>query len=143
MHGGGLIAFMKILLFSLLSFLMFLFLLETILDQTHLFNAKKSWSIADPLIGYRYVPGSHYWYDMENDHPITGVINHHGWRDKDRSLEKSEGTYRIALLGDSFVEAFQVEDEKTFANNNPPLDGKREQNYSAPLELDIEKNFAP
>ena len=42
------------------------------------------------------------------------MINSFGWRDKERTLEKSNNTYRIAVLGDSYVEAFQVESDSTF-----------------------------
>lgn len=41
-------------------------------------------------------------------------INSLGWRDENFSLEKPENVYRIAVLGDSFVAAFEVPLEKTF-----------------------------
>lgn len=53
-------------------------------------------------------------FNKENDHPITGKINSYGWRDKELSLKKPQNTYRIAVLGDSLVEAFQVESDRTF-----------------------------
>ena len=51
---------------------------------------------------------------QENDHPITGTINRFGWRDVNWPIRKPKGTIRIAILGDSFVEAIQVEDDSTF-----------------------------
>jgi hypothetical protein len=38
-------------------------------------------------------------------------INSEGWRDIDRAIKKPEGTYRIAIVGDSYIEALQVERE--------------------------------
>lgn len=88
--------------------------LEATLRWTHAFGARTSWSEPDPLIAYRYTPGRAYWHHQENDHPISGTVNAFGWRDRERTLEKPPGTYRIAVLGDSFVEAFQVEQDSTF-----------------------------
>lgn len=111
MNNSG---FLKNLLFTLILFLGLLLGVETVFSRTHLFGAKTFWSRSDPLLGYRYVPGSSYWYNWENNHPITGKINRFGWRDKERSLAKDPSVYRIAVLGDSFVEAFQVEQDRTF-----------------------------
>ncbi|SRR5581483_7904791 len=41
-------------------------------------------------------------------------INSHGWRDQEHGLSKPEGVYRIAVIGDSFVEALQVDLSQTF-----------------------------
>ena len=41
------------------------------------------------------------------------VTNRWGWRDRDRSLEKPPGEFRIAVLGDSAVEDVQVKPEET------------------------------
>lgn len=102
------------IIFSIVVFSVFLFSIEMILRTTHLFGARMSWVIPDPLIGYRYKPGSEFWHFKENDHPITGKFNNYGWRDDDWSMEKPENTYRIAVLGDSIVEALQVESDRTF-----------------------------
>lgn len=89
------------------------FILEILLRTTHLFGARISWSIPDPFLGWRFKPGK-YWSFQENDHPITWSVNRFGWKDKEWSLEKSEGTIRVAVLGDSYVEALQVEPERNF-----------------------------
>lgn len=99
---------------SFIVFLVFIGILEIVLRTTHLFMAKTPWIKSDPLIGYRYIPGSKYWRYGENDHPITGRINSHGWRDKEWSLKKPQNTYRIAVLGDSMVASLDVETERTF-----------------------------
>lgn len=99
---------------SFLIFFLFIAILETILRTTHLFGAKTPWIKPDPILGYRNVPGSKYWHYDENDHPITGRINSHGWRDKEWSLKKPQNTYRIAVLGDSMVASWDVESDRTF-----------------------------
>lgn len=98
---------------SLCIFLVFVVVVELVLRTTHLFGARLSWSEPDPILGYRFIPSSDYWYYKENDHPITGRINSYGWKDKEWALKKPQNTYRIAVLGDSIVEAFQVESDRT------------------------------
>jgi hypothetical protein len=90
-------------------------LLEVVLRTAHPFGARVSWTEPDREIGWRFTPGREYWFFGENDHAITGRINSMGWRDRERSPEKPPGTYRIAVIGDSYVEAFQVELDSTFA----------------------------
>ena len=41
-------------------------------------------------------------------------MNEHGWSDRAYPLEKPADTYRIVVLGDSYVEAKEVPLEKTF-----------------------------
>jgi hypothetical protein len=81
---------------------------------THLFGARVAFTEPDPEIGYRFTPASNYWFFGENDHPVHGRINSLGWRDRERTLEKPDGVYRVAVMGDSYVEALQVELDSTF-----------------------------
>lgn len=104
----------KIILLSIICLLVSILILEIVLRTTHLFNANTAYSEPDLLLGFRLTPNSSYWRNKENDHPIIGKINSFGWRDKERSIAKPDGTYRIAIIGDSFVEAFQVELNSTF-----------------------------
>lgn len=99
---------------SFISVLIIILIFEVVLRTTHLFGARVSWSKPDPLLCYRFVPGSKYWSKKENDHPITGKINSYGWRDKEWSPQKSENIFRIAVIGDSYVQAIQVETDSTF-----------------------------
>jgi hypothetical protein len=66
----------------------------------------------DPIRGVAHVSGAksekHY-----NGRPLV-EINSDGWRGPDIALGRSPGTIRVALLGDSFIEAFEVPFEKTF-----------------------------
>jgi len=89
-------------------------LVEVALRATHAFNARVAWTEPDRAIGWRFTPGREYWFFGENDHAITGRINSMGWRDHERQREKPSGVYRVVVLGDSFVEAFQVEQDSTF-----------------------------
>jgi len=89
-------------------------MLEMVLRYTHLFGARVAWTVPDPVVGYAFQPGASYWSRLEADHPITGHINQYGWRDREWSLAKPAGETRVAVLGDSFVEAMQVEQDSTF-----------------------------
>lgn len=99
---------------AIAAIVVLLLLLEGVLRTTHLFGARLSWTEPDSSIGWRFTPTRQYWYFKENDHAITGRINSLGWRDFERTREKPEGAYRVAVMGDSYVEAFQVELESTF-----------------------------
>jgi hypothetical protein len=66
----------------------------------------------DPVRGMSHIPGAEggprlsdgrYWIKINSD----------GWRGPERSLEHPEGTFRVALLGDSFIEGFEVPLEQT------------------------------
>lgn len=67
---------------------------------------------ADPYCGVRHVPGYRGWHTREGRTWIE--INSHGFRDQERAYDKSPGTYRIAVIGDSYAEAFQVDRDKAF-----------------------------
>ena len=67
---------------------------------------------ADPWCGVRHVPGYRGWHTREGRSWIE--INSHGCRDRPRTVAKPAGTFRIAVLGDSYAEAFQVDLDKTF-----------------------------
>jgi lysophospholipase L1-like esterase len=111
-------------LYYFIVFVLFLIGVEILLSSTHLFGARKSWTSPDAVIGWRFEPNSIYWFNKENDHPISGRINNQGWRDHDRQLRKPAGTQRVAVLGDSYVEAFQVELDSTFTARMERLLGK-------------------
>ena len=94
--------------FIVIIFIVFTGMLEVLFRSTHLFGASISFSGPDPIFYFRFTPGSQYWRYKENDHPITGKINKYGYRDKNWTLEKPKNIFRIAVLGDSYVEAFEV-----------------------------------
>ena len=66
----------------------------------------------DPITGLSLRPNTNGWHVGEGDAYVS--INSQGLHDRERPLDKPAGTYRIAVLGDSFAEAFQVDVERTF-----------------------------
>ncbi|MDJ0845732.1 SGNH/GDSL hydrolase family protein [Crocosphaera sp.] len=67
---------------------------------------------ADPHRGHALIPGVSGWWKHEGKGWVS--VNKDGLRDKEYSKEKSENTFRIAVIGDSFAEAIQVNAEDTF-----------------------------
>ncbi len=66
----------------------------------------------DEDVGYALRPGAEGWWKKES---LTYVrINSHGFRDREHTIAKPVDTLRIAIVGDSFAEAFQVPAEKAF-----------------------------
>jgi hypothetical protein len=66
----------------------------------------------DRDLGYDFVPGAWGIWPKENRAPVR--INQLGLRDSPMELEKPEGTTRVAITGNSIVEALQVEQALTF-----------------------------
>jgi lysophospholipase L1-like esterase len=68
--------------------------------------------IADPIVGYAHKPNAEGWWKKEG---LTYIrINSAGFRDREHKKEKSPGTFRIAILGDSYSEALQVPVGQTY-----------------------------
>jgi hypothetical protein len=68
--------------------------------------------LPDPLTGSRLRPGMEGWQRDEGSGYVK--INSRGLRDREHSLAKPAGTYRIAVLGDSYAEAMQVDQAAAF-----------------------------
>jgi hypothetical protein len=64
-----------------------------------------------PVRGVEHIPGVKSPRKYEGGNWIE--INSDGWRGPETSLQAPPGTLRIALLGDSFIEAFEVPFEQT------------------------------
>lgn len=68
-----------------------------------------------PIVGKRLFSNQSGWFVSPNREYLTWInVNSTGWRDSGHSLNKPTDTYRILIIGDSFVENFQVPLEKTF-----------------------------
>lgn len=66
----------------------------------------------DEVRGYSLWPGAEGRYRREGAAYVR--INSDGLRDREHTKAKPAGTLRIAVVGDSYAEAFQVEREKAF-----------------------------
>lgn len=65
------------------------------------------WYRPDPQLGWTLRPGTKGWFIKEGRAYVR--INDAGFRDRDRALDKPDGVFRIAVLGDEHSEAMQVE----------------------------------
>lgn len=70
------------------------------------------WYVEDADLGGALRPGAQGRYHDEGDAYVE--INSAGMRDREHPLRKPPGTLRIAVLGDSFAEAMQVDRDRTF-----------------------------
>ena len=66
------------------------------------------WYQLDPHLGWSGRPHKRGVYAYEGGHTYVRM-NNAGFRDRDRFVDKLEGVYRIAVLGDEVSEAMQVE----------------------------------
>lgn len=76
-------------------------------------------SMLDPVVGWRPWPNAEGWYGGKFGNYIS--INAEGYRDVDHAVPKPEGTYRIAVLGDSMTEGREVTLEQTYWKRLEPL----------------------
>ena len=60
-----------------------------------------------PVIGHKNIPNSSGIWNREGFSKVK--INSKGWNDYERTYEKHENTIRVAIVGDSFIEALQVD----------------------------------
>ena len=67
---------------------------------------------ADDDLGYTLIPGMNGWYTKEGRTFVS--INSDGFRDDEHAVAKPEGALRVAVIGDSYVEGFQVPDDQLF-----------------------------
>ncbi len=65
----------------------------------------------DPVRGVAHIPGAK--SRVRSDGTRRIEINSDGWRGPETTLKPPAGTFRIALLGDSYIEAFEVPFEAT------------------------------
>lgn len=114
---------------------MTLFFAEVALRVLHIaypgFGGKLHFYTWDPYIGVVLRPGARGMVYTEGE-SFFEQINSQGLRDREHAKEKPANTFRIAVLGDSFAEAFQVPIENTFwsvlereLSGCPALNGKR------------------
>lgn len=66
----------------------------------------------DGVRGVSLLPGAEGWYRKEGEAYVR--INSDGLRDQEHTITKPEGTFRIAVVGDSYCEALPVSLEEAF-----------------------------
>lgn len=68
--------------------------------------------VRDEVLGFAQRPGASGWFRHEGGSRVR--LNRDGWRDVERAAAKPPGTWRIAVLGDSYVQALQVRRQDGF-----------------------------
>ncbi|MHC4268237.1 MAG: hypothetical protein ACYSTS_07195 [Planctomycetota bacterium] len=107
-------------LFSVIIFFILSLLLETTVRIIHFFHPlyedKTSVWVDHPIFHHWHVPNVS---DMSRaatgEYKVPVRTNSHGMPGREFSIAKPEGVYRIALLGDSFVEGFTTKEENSIA----------------------------
>ena len=86
----------------------------------------------DALLGSALIPNREGWWTQEDREFVTHVhINSDGRRDVERPAARLPGTARLLLLGDSFVEALQVDREEMLGRRlEAELGGERVEVFS-------------
>jgi hypothetical protein len=87
--------------------------------------------VRDEVLGHFHVPNFDGWIKAP-EFTTHVAINAHGLRDRRQTYEKPPGTFRIVLLGDSFVEAVQVQQWEGVAER---LEQALNQDASQPIEV--------
>ena len=91
-----------------------LLLAEAVLP--HLLTLEKVSISYDPLLGFRGRPELTTVWRREMGRGERVVrTNSEGFHDRERSRARSPGTHRVVFLGDSYLEAYQVEIDSNFA----------------------------
>jgi GDSL-like lipase/acylhydrolase family protein len=103
-------ALLRNLLLAGACVLLSLILCELLLRYMGVGYAVYVWT--DPVRGVAHIPGARGGVRLPDGHRQI-EINSDGWRGPEIPLAHTPGTLRIALLGDSFIEAFEVPFEQT------------------------------
>lgn len=106
----------KNLLLLLASILISLLFAEAVIRLTEE-RLGYSWMyrVPDAVLGWRLKPNTSY-FNQIKEGTVKVTYNSNGWRDVEHSQEKeTPGAIRIAVLGDSFMEAYSVGNNDYFA----------------------------
>lgn len=109
--------FKTLLLISLTSIVFSLFFVEITLRAYFNFTNSRTTLIwrDDQIVGRRLVSNQNgLFVSPQGEYKTKIQINSEGWHDIEHKTEKPADTFRILILGDSFVENFQVPLPETF-----------------------------
>ena len=129
-----------ILLLVGISLIATLLLLEAGVRLLHLAPPAESpgwfWRSPDPETGWSLQPGAQgRWFNPRYEYDVDVAINSQGLRDVERpTIEKPSDTFRILLLGDSYVEGLRVPLEQTFGK---VLEAKLNAHAPAKLRFEV------
>ena len=109
----------KILTFSLvsitISFICALLAMEFCLRFFNIPGIQLANSVYDSEVGlFKFKPNSNAIFTSINNKKIKRKVNSEGFLDQNHTVFKPNNTIRIGFFGDSYVEARQVQLEKTF-----------------------------
>lgn len=76
-------------------------------------NVPARYRIPHPVLGWALSPGVSYTNPLAEE-PVRVTFNREGWRDLERVPEKAPNIFRIAVLGDSFMEGYSVNLAESF-----------------------------
>lgn len=90
----------------------------------------------DPEVGSTYIPGKSGWhvFHSEGRRRQWIEINSYGYRDREWESPKRPDTYRIALLGDSYVAAMEVPAAKRMGER---LEARLAEECPGPLRFEV------
>ena len=95
-----------------------IFLCEGIIRIYNLYKGyQRAIWIPDRWLGYRHTAHNRFTYSIDEPQGkifASHVTNSLGIVGRELSIPKPQGVIRVVILGDSFTEAFQMRDEKTF-----------------------------
>lgn len=77
----------------------------------------------DLVLGVRYIP-SKSGLNQDTCYSARVSTNSHGWRNREVSVVKPDGVFRVLVLGDSYMAGLQVDDHQTFASELEGLLGR-------------------
>ncbi len=100
----------------LTSFVISLIIAELFLRMIIPLNSDQDlqYRIPHPELGWTLKPNtSHIRHRLRKNIKVS--YNAKGWRDIEHQIQKPEGVFRILVLGDSYMEAYTVEFEQSFA----------------------------
>lgn len=108
--GKGLVQNLALALGSVVAFL----LLAEI--SLRLFAPRQdSFIVADPYVGHTHTPNAQYYLRPPEGLPQVEIkTNSHGFRERELPHRKEPGTFRIVVLGDSFIEGATLPWEDAF-----------------------------